>query len=129
MISPKKQLTLVRIPQSKGENSIEAADAILAPLFVRMDNDLCVRARFELMSSLLEFLAQLDKVVDLTVENNLEASVFVTNGLGTSFHIDDAESAVPEADFAINKLTLSIRTSVPYDGGHGSQEMPVNHTA
>jgi hypothetical protein len=70
------------------------------------------------MPGALKLFAQLDKIIDLTVKNNLQTSVFVANRLGAALYVNDAEPAMPQCDLAIPKVPVSVRSSMFENRGH-----------
>ena len=112
MIPGKKELALVRVPQGKGKHPVEALYALFAPLLVGVDDDLRVGSGFKRVPGGLQFFTQLYKIINLTVKNNLQTSVFIADRLGAALHIDNAQPTVSQTDLAINKSTFAIRTSM-----------------
>src|ERR1035441_2158409 len=101
MVPGQEQLTLFLIPDCKGKHSVETLDAIHPPLFIRMDDDLRVRLCPEHMTGFFQFLPQFDKIVDLTVEHDLDAAIFIPDRLCTAPEINDGKSPMPQSHFAI----------------------------
>jgi hypothetical protein len=103
--------------------------ALLAPLFVGVNYDLGVRASFETVASTLQFLPQLEEVVNFSVKYDLKMIVLITHGLGAALHINDAEPPMAKTYFAIDKPTFTIRSPMMYDGGHLIKEIRANRVA
>lgn len=57
-------------------------------------------------------------VVDFAVENDPACAVFVGDGLVSACDVDDAESAVAEADGAFDVEAFVVRPAVRDHGGH-----------
>src|SRR5205823_5444321 len=65
------------VPDAEGEHPAQAADALRSPLLVGVDDRLGVGARAEAVPESLQFGAQRLEVVDLAVEGDPDAAVFV----------------------------------------------------
>src|SRR5262245_46711422 len=66
-----------------------------------MEGDLAVRARTQTMTRLLELALHALVVVELTVDDDVQALVLVCDRLIAGVQIDDAEPRMPEADAAM----------------------------
>jgi hypothetical protein len=71
-----------------------------------------ITVRVEPVPALLEFLSQLRKVIDLAVEYDPHAPIFVVNGLVPTGKVDDAKSPHSEADRTFGVDPFVVRTSV-----------------
>ena len=71
----------LRVPQSERPHAVEAVEALLAPLLVRVHDDLGVGVRVEPVPARLELAPQLDEVVDLAVVDDPDAPVLVAERL------------------------------------------------
>ena len=56
--------------------------------------------------------AHLGEVVDLAVEDHLDAAVLVADRLIAGGEVDDAETAMAEADPAVEIVAAGVRTAV-----------------
>jgi hypothetical protein len=61
-----------------------------------MHNNFCVTVRSKLMTSSQKISAELQIIVDLTVEDNLHTAIFVTQRLSTPGDVDNAEPSVSQ---------------------------------
>ena len=66
-----------RVPDRECEHAAEAVHAVVAPLFIRVDDGLGVRARAVAMPGRFELAADVGVVVDLAVEHDPDGAVFV----------------------------------------------------
>src|SRR5580698_10352044 len=96
MIAGQQQPAAVGVPQCEGKNTVEARDAVVAPLLVAVNNYLRIGFGHELVALLFQFLAQLDKVINFSVEHNLQTPIFIPDGLRAPRKIDDAQPAMPQ---------------------------------
>src|SRR5207245_10812926 len=67
---------------------------------VGVDHELRIRLGGEAMAAGLELLSKLEEVVDLTVEYDADAAVFVEDRLITGVQVDDRQAAHRQADLA-----------------------------
>ncbi|SRR6266446_1445719 len=86
-----------------------------------MDNDFGVAARAEFMALRLQFVPQRLKIVNLAVEDDPNALVFVADGLVTTGHVNDRKPPHAQPDAAAAVLSEIIRTTVGDDPAHGSK--------
>jgi len=73
-VARRKQARLPRVPDQEGPHAPEAAQAILAPLGVGREQHLAVGAAAEGVAACLHLLPQLEVIVDLAVEDEVEAA-------------------------------------------------------
>ena len=71
-------------------------DEVEPMLFVQMHNNFCVTVRSKLMTSSQKVCTEFQIVVDLTVEDNLHAAIFVAQRLSTPGDINNAESSMSQ---------------------------------
>ena len=126
MIPRQEQLAPDRIPDGEREHAVEPFHAGRAPLFVGVNDHLRVRLRPERVPGLEEFLAQFDVIVDLPVENDLDAPVLVADGLRAAANIDDAQPPVAQARLTVHQFAVAVRAAVPDGGIHPAQQLPVD---
>ena len=84
------------IVDGEGEHATQFLDAVGAHFFVEMNNDFGVGVGVEAMAAAFELGAEFGKVVNLAVENDPCAAIFVEDGLMASGEVDDAEPAHAE---------------------------------
>src|SRR5436190_375238 len=51
-------------------------------------------------------------IVDLAVENDVNRSVFVADGLPAIFQVDDAQTAAGQGDVVSGKIPVRVRTAM-----------------
>ena len=86
------------VPQSEREHPPQPLHAIVAILFVEMDDDFGVAGRCQLMPAALQFSRQFAVVVDLAIENDLNRAVFIADRLTSAGQVDDRQSTVTQHD-------------------------------
>src|SRR5262245_43738105 len=91
-----------------------------------MDDHFGVATGSKAVSLALQISAQLLKVVDFAVENDLNRAVFIANRLITSAHIDDRQPAVHEPDTRLNDESLRVRAAVSDAITHGLKNGPLS---
>jgi len=77
-----------------------------------MNNDFGVGVRAEAMAATFEIGAKVGKVVDLAVENDPGAAVFVEDGLVAAGEVDNAEAAHAETGAVGNVKSLIVGSAV-----------------
>src|SRR5450759_4741819 len=69
------------VPNGKSEHAAQMLDAIITVLFVSMYNSLCVTIGSKMVPTLLQFFTKLEIVIDFSIKDNEDASIFIKNGL------------------------------------------------
>src|SRR5215470_3997613 len=126
MVPRDKQTLLMGVPQRKGKNAVESVRAVVAPLFVGMNDHFCIRARLELVPLRQKFFSELNKVVDLAIEDDLNTAVLVGLRLPAAIEVNDAETPIREPYRAANVKSLAVRPSVADSFVHPLQETAVS---
>src|SRR5215510_13042207 len=68
-----------------------------------------------------ELCTQLEIVVDLAVEDEPNALIFVRHGLVAGLQIDDRQPAKTKPEHVFDVLALVVRAPMPHDRGHALQ--------
>src|SRR5881396_2603272 len=106
------------IPEREGEHAIQALDAALAIVFVRVHDRLGVAARPVAVAPRLEARAQRGVVVDLAVVDDPDGLVLVGHGLVTARHVDDRQPAMAESDRPVEQQALAVRPAMAEHVAH-----------
>ncbi len=107
------QVSFFPIPKPDGKHSLKVGQKILLPFFVGMDNDLGIGMAPEKMSSFDQLFSQFQKIIDLSVKNQLDGSVFVTHGLVSLLgQIDDGQTTESKGNALFTKNTFLIRATM-----------------
>jgi hypothetical protein len=77
-----------------------------------MYDALGVRTRREAMPGCLELSAQGEVVVDLAVQDYSHGAVFVTDGLPSSFHVNDAEAPMGKPGSSVDVKPAVVRPAM-----------------
>ena len=77
----KKQALPSLVPNCKSEHSPQLLNAIVAVLFIEMDNCLSVSVRIKVMTLFLKLRPQFNEIVDFPVEDNPDTLILVVNWL------------------------------------------------
>src|ERR1019366_3122074 len=101
-------------------------DAIPAIFLVQMDNGLGITSRAIAMTTGLEIFPQIFVVINLTIEDDPNAPVFIAQWLMTGFDVDDAQAAHCQPDVLLDKKAVIIRTPVNDLLVHGDQPVAVH---
>ena len=99
---------LRRLGESKREHPLEVVHAILSPFFVRVDDDLRVALRLEMIAAGFQRVAKLLEVIDLPVEYDDDGSVLIEHGLMSAAEVDDAEAAHTQGYRVVDKDALVV---------------------
>ena len=89
-----EQLLGARVPDRERKHPAQFVHAHLAEVFVQVNDGLRVAVCAELVAFGFEPVAQLGKVVDLTIEHDPHRAVLVAHRLMAAADIDDAEPCV-----------------------------------
>ena len=89
-----------RVPESEGEDPVQVADEVGAALLVAVHDHLAVGAGGEAVALALEPGAQVEVVVDLTVDDRRDRAVLGVERLVAAGHVDDRQARVGERQWA-----------------------------
>src|SRR5579863_5953265 len=136
-IARQKQALLLAIPECKGKHAVEALECPDAPGGERIQNDLGVRGGAKPIPERLKFGSQLAKVVDLAVVTEHVTMVSVDHRLLSGRReINDGQTTMPEADVALDPVSLAVRAAMRHRIGHAAQadrrnrrRVQVNHSS
>ena len=112
MVASDEKSLLFLVPDREGKNAIEMVQAVDSPFFISMQNDLCIRTGLEYMAVFFEFFTQFDKIIDLAIEDNRHAVIFVCDRLVTALQVNDAETAMSEANLTADIKPFPIRPTM-----------------
>src|SRR5215475_8755950 len=88
-VASDKQLRRSIVPNCKCEHASQMLRAVGAILVIGMNNSFCIAVRVERVPELFKFLAELEIVVDLAIENDPSGAVLIGNWLLPTLDIDD----------------------------------------
>ena len=109
-VAAAEQHAAPRVPERERPHPVEAVEAVLAPLLVRVHDDFRVGVRAEAVAVRLELAPQLDEVVDLAVEGDPDRPVLVAERLvSRSREVLDREAARAEHEIAGGRVRLATR--------------------
>ena len=111
-IAGEQQPTVPAVPKGEGEHAVEPVDTGRTVLLIGVDDDFCIRVGGELVALCLQLLPQLTVVVDLTVENNRDATVLAPDRLMASDEIDNAEPPYAETHGTIEEEPFVVGSPV-----------------
>jgi hypothetical protein len=106
------------VPYGESEHPKKPFNAPLPPLSISMKDNLGVGIGTNAVSLGNEFSAQLQVVVNGSVENDRHLAVFGRHGLMPMFRVDDGEPAVAEKNPPLQRREnpLTIRAAMPHGG-------------
>src|SRR5262245_57223319 len=114
------------IPNGESKHAPELLHAIVAELFICVNNGFRIRARRELMSSGKQVRAQISEVIDLTVKDHNNGAIFVEHRLLASAQVDDAQASMTKPDVVLNEISTIVRTAMRLSRRHAMYESGIN---
>jgi hypothetical protein len=90
MIPGEKERLLTGVPNGESELPVKTVHTTDALVFIQMNDDFGIRIRVKPMTFGFQLCSQLPEVINLSVEDHPNRSVFVVNGLATAAQIDQA---------------------------------------
>src|SRR5262249_52503942 len=122
-VARKHELALPLVPERERKHPVQALDACLSVLLVKVDDHFRIRAGRESVAAGFEISSKLPEVVDLAVEDELHRSIFVRDRLITRLEIDDGQApeAEPYADAIVllaEKESVVVRPAVAQNCSH-----------
>jgi hypothetical protein len=101
------------VPERERPLAVHPLDAAVAPHGVRVEDRLGVRARREAPAVLLlELVAQLEVVEDLSVERDDEVVALDPHRLRAAFEVEDREARVRESAGSVDVDAAAVRPAV-----------------
>src|SRR5947207_6463608 len=109
-----KQHAAALIPQREGKLAAQLPQATRTQIFIEMQRNFAVRSRGQTMTRGLQLLPNAIVIVELAVDHDAHALVFVCDWLVPSLEIDDAQTRMAHADLLVRSQPnlLPIRPSV-----------------
>ena len=100
------------IPESECEHAAKSIDACLAPRLPRVDDDLGVALGAEHVPEGQQLGYELLIVVNLAVEDDNDAAVFVVERLLSGRHVDDRQPAMAQTDARLDVIATLVRAAM-----------------
>src|SRR3546814_8295253 len=97
-VAREEQAAALMIVDREGEHTVEARQAVGAPLAPGGDDDFGIAAGAETMAAILEFGAQLAEIVDLTIIGERDELVIARHRLRAALDIDGRGAENGKAD-------------------------------
>lgn len=101
-IAGQDKLLLSAVPDGDGEHAIEMGEAIGTEIFVEVDDGLGIAFGAKLVAGAFESSAEFAVIVDFAIEDDLDGSIFIGEGLVSGFEIDNRESAEAKGDTGVD---------------------------
>jgi hypothetical protein len=86
-----------------------------------LEKDFRIGLGAESGSACFEIAAEFDVVIDLSIKNDVPASIGGGHGLGSSGEIENAEATVAEADSGISVGAFGVGPSMKEGVGHSGE--------
>src|SRR5216684_3123763 len=125
-VARQKQRLPSLVVQGDGKHSSQPFHAIRPHLLIQVDDDLSVAVRIEAVTAGFQFSAKLRKVVNLAVENNPDALVFIVDGLPPAGEVNDAKPTDPKPYWAPRVNPLVVRTAMNDSLAHPTDLVGIN---
>ena len=120
-IAREDQSTPRRIPNGDGEHAAHALEAGDAFGGIQVANHFGIARRRGVATGFLQFVAQLDVVVDLAVLRHGDRPAVYRNRLVATGDVDDAQARGTERCGAVGVQAVIIRTAMAQRPHHGGQ--------
>jgi len=104
--------TLGHFDDGEREHAAQSGDGLFTPLLVGVDDYFSVGAGEERVALGFEFLAQLAKIVNFSVEDDRERAGFIPDGLRAAGKIDDAKAPRADDDWWGGEKSFFIRAAM-----------------
>ncbi len=111
------------VPQGDREHSVQAGDKLQAVLIVQVRNDLAVAGSAQHVTLGCQLAAQLDVVVDLSVEDRLHGSRAILDGLFAGQQIQHRQAPHPQAGSSTDVEAFSVRSPVADNVTHARDQL------
>ena len=98
-------------------------DTVIPVLLVSVNDGLGVAIRTKVMTTLLKLFLQFTIVIDLPIQDDEDALIFVKNRLMTASQVNDRETAHAQGHTIINPHSLVIWPTVANDPAHAVDEL------
>ncbi len=121
-VAREQQRLFVPVPERDGEHAAQPFERGRTPFLVGVNDRLGVARRVENVARRFQPLPQLAIVVDLTVEDEPDRSVFVVNRLMAGRQVDDAQAAHAESGAGLHVHALIVRSAMANDVAHRANE-------
>ena len=125
-VARKKQDIAVAIPYGKREHATKALDALFAPFFPPMHDDLRIAMGPEGMAGRDKLLGQFVKVVDFPIENHHHAAIFIEKRLLPAGNIHDGKPPMPKAYAQLRIQFPLVRAAMGLYLVQAAEQLPVD---
>ncbi len=118
-----QQTPAVVVPDCDGEHPAQMLHAVVAILFVGMHDGFGIAVCAEAVTPARQFFAQLAMVVDLAVEDDQDALIFIEDWLASAGHIYDRKSAHAQRNAVAHPDALLVWTAMANHRAHALDEL------
>src|SRR5439155_17997297 len=123
-VSRQEKRLLAGIPKRKTEHPAQEAEHVDAVLLVEMDKRFGITVCFEPVPAFFQACAQLQIIINRTVEDDMDRFVFVRNWLVAAGQVNDAEPPNRQTNAWLHEIAFVIRPAVPQRLRHLLKERP-----
>jgi hypothetical protein len=109
------------VPDGEGEHAVESRETVGPVFSPGLEEDFRIGLGAESGPAGFEIAAEFDVVIDLSIKNDVPASIGGGHGLGSSGEIENAEAAVSEADSGISVGAFGVGPSMKEGVGHSGE--------
>ena len=122
-VARQHEATCLRVPERQRPLAVHPLEAGVAPDAVRLQNDFRVAARAKTAAARAQFLAQLEVVENLAVEDDPGPLAIIRHRLLPARDVDDGQPRVRQAGPLVAVHAELIRTAVPKGVRHPEQRV------
>src|SRR5207249_4662088 len=120
-VSGQEERLSVSVPEREREYSAQVLDTRLAVILIQMYQDFGVAFGLKPMPLCYERVAQLPKIVDLSVHHYAHRSALVPDRLASARHVNNAQPPHGQAHFIFHIPPLIIRPTMDEASDHSGQ--------
>jgi len=127
-VAGEEQLLPPPVPDAEREHAVETLGKLVAPLQVSAQHDFRVAAGLEVVTELLQLVAQLDEIIHLSGidERSRGLSEFLRlHRLDAARDVDDGEPTMPQTGVSVDPYAARVRTAARHGFRHRRDDVSV----
>jgi len=109
------------VPDGEGEHAVEPRQTVGPVFSPSLEENFRIGLGAEGGSTSFEIATELEVVVNLSIKNDVPASICGGHGLGSAGEIENTEAAMTEADSGISVGALGVGPSMKEGVGHSKE--------
>ena len=112
--------------EADGEDTVKPVERVHAPARERLEYDLGITRGAKFVARAFQLTAQLTEIVNLTVEDDRDRSIFAVDWLVAAIHIDDTEPTMTEPHVVVRVDSMRVRPSMCQRIIHALQDVAID---